>query len=52
MGRKDNLRKADMERLKALDDARIAMLKRHEKPIVIRAVTEAFEKLYAEVYRK
>ena len=44
--------KTAKECLKALDDLRVAMVKRHEKPVVIRAVSAAYEKLYAEVHRR
>ena len=52
MTTKKNKQETAKECLKALDDLRVAMVKRHEKPVVIRAVSAAYEKLYAEVHRR
>jgi len=43
-------REAAIMRMKALDDARVDMVKRHEKPAVIHAVSAAYLKEYTEVY--
>ena len=47
---KDKLREAAAARMKALNDERVAMVKRHEKPVLIHAVSAAYLKEYEEVY--
>ncbi|QTE71896.1 hypothetical protein JRC49_03415 [Clostridiales bacterium FE2011] len=39
------------ERLKALDDERVEMVKRHEKPVLIHAISAAYLKEYSEAHR-
>ncbi len=43
-------RKSAAARMKALDDERVAMVRRHEKPFAIRAVSAAYLKADEEVY--
>ena len=40
------------ERLKALDDERVAMVKRHEKPVLIHAISAAYLKAYSEAHNE
>lgn len=37
-----SVKKADEERLKALNDERIKMVQRHEKPVIIHAISAAY----------
>ena len=39
------------DKLKALDDERVAMVKRHEKPVLIHAISDAYLKAYSEAHR-
>ena len=36
------IKKPDEERLKALNDERVRMVQRHEKPVIIHAVSAAY----------
>lgn len=52
MSRKNKRYRDNIVRMKALDDARIEMVKRREKTAVIHAVSEAYLKLYREVHHE
>ena len=48
--RENKRREAAKERLRALNEERVAMVMRHEKPVLIHAISAAYVKLYEEVY--
>ena len=50
MPKRNNAREIALDRLRVLEEERAAMVKRRERPSIIRIVSAAYLKLYEEVY--